>query len=132
MAQETFSFDKKPFSATTPALGQLILKRGLVAVEGLNRTMCRTTNTATKEFLMFFLAFGFWLLAGIRTWNLGQPTILVVYDRNQVLVSGTETNVQLRYRYRNRNFSFLSETETFFSKKFKKIQIFVMFSHFLG
>ena len=42
--------------------------------------MCRTTNTATKEFLMFFLAFGFWLLAGIRTWNLGQLIILVPLD----------------------------------------------------
>ena len=41
---------------------------------------------------------------------------VVVYDRNQVLVSGTETKVQFRYQYQSRNFSFLSETEIFFSK----------------
>ena len=34
----------------------------------------------------------------------------IVYDRNQVSVSGTETKVHFRYRYQRR--FFFSETET--------------------
>ena len=32
------------------------------------------------------------------------PSFLVVYDRNQVLASGTEPKLQFRYRYGSRNF----------------------------
>ena len=52
----------------------------------------------------------------------------LVYDWNQVSVSGTETKVQFQYRYQSRNFSFWNRN-LFFSKKFN---LFFMFSHFLG
>ena len=55
-----------------------------------------------------------------RNWVYGA----LVYDQNQVLVSGTETKIQFCSRI------FLSETETFFFKKFQKLLMF--FTFFLG
>jgi hypothetical protein len=51
----------------------------------------------------------------------------LVYDQNQVLVSGTETNVQFWYKYQSP--IFFSENETFFfSKNFKFLSCFPLIS----
>ena len=47
----------------------------------------------------------------------------IVYDQNQVSVSGTETKVQFRYLYQSRNFFFQNQNFFFF--------FFRMSSHFL-
>ena len=54
-----------------------------------------------------------------------------MYDRNQLLVSGTETKVQ--FRYRNRSQIFFYETKTFFSfQSSKNFKSFSSSHFFLG
>ena len=55
---------------------------------------------------------------------------VIVCDRTQVSISGSKTMVQFQYWYQSRNF--FSETETFCFIFFLKLQIFLIFAHFLG
>ena len=55
------------------------------------------------------------LFQTLNTWS--QSYLMVVYDQNQVSVSGTETKVQFRYRYQSR---FFFHYRNFFSSKFFK------------
>ena len=78
---------------------------------------CRVVQSNAAKLTEPIFLFSWNMLLAIFLWY-----ILVVYDRNQVLVSGTETKVQFWYRCRSRIFFFWNRNFLF--------QIFLMFPHF--